>query len=56
MQPISAKGKEVATTDDVNGNKKRHKAVVGMLTRISVQRNSNRSSDSGGASPTIPHP
>jgi hypothetical protein len=56
MQPVSAKGKEVATTADANGNKRRQKAAVRMLTRISVQRNSNRSSDSGGASPTIPHP
>jgi hypothetical protein len=55
-QPVSAKGKEVATSADANGNRRRHKAAAGMLTRSSVQRNSNRSSSSGGESPTIPHP
>jgi hypothetical protein len=55
-QPVSAKGKEVATSADANGNRRRHKAAAGMLTRSSVQRNSNMSSGSSGKSPTIPHP
>jgi len=50
----SAKGKEVAGPTDVNGNRRQYKAIEGMLTRSSVQRKTNMSSDSGWEPPTIP--
>jgi hypothetical protein len=36
---VSAKGKEVAGPTDVNGNRRQHKAAMGMLTRSLVHRN-----------------
>jgi len=55
-QFVSTKGKEIATTVDVYANRTQHKAASGMLTRSLVQRNSKKSSESGGEPPTLPYP
>ncbi|KAJ6874038.1 hypothetical protein NC651_032771 [Populus alba x Populus x berolinensis] len=53
-QTTSIKGKKIATTNDVYVNRMQRKVASGMLTRSFVQRNSNKSSGSGGESPILP--
>jgi hypothetical protein len=55
QQYVSTKGKAPAITVNINGNKALQRPVSSMLTWSSVQRNTNRSSGSGGVSPTLPH-
>jgi hypothetical protein len=55
QQYVCAKGKAPAITVNINSNKALQRPVSGMLTWSSVQRNTNRSSGSGGVSPTLPH-
>jgi hypothetical protein len=56
QQHVSFKGKAPACSGDTAGNKDLRCPGSGVLTRSSVQRNSNRCSGSGGAPPTPPHP
>jgi len=52
----SSKGKSPASSVNVAGNKASHRTGSSMLSRSLVQRNSTRSSGSGGVPPTLPHP
>lgn len=55
QQKVS-KGKTPVPSVDIAGIKAPHCPGVGVLTRSSVQKNSNPFSGSGGVPPTIPHP
>jgi len=55
QQQVSSKGKAPACSVTTAGNKAPRCPGSGVLTRSSVQRISNRCSDSGRAPPTLPH-